>query len=97
MIKQKATFEKICDLKTEGSLYFPREDNSGVFHCVSSSGEVFQFRDSLNEQIVPINGSINSICFKSSGYIYVTDLNQCNIFQTNILIRAISINRKYNS
>ena len=80
MIKQKATFEKICDLKTEGSLYFPREDNSGVFHCVSSSGEVFQFSDSSNEQIMSLNGNINGLCFDSNGYIYVTDLNQCAIF-----------------
>ena len=55
MVKQKATFEKICDLKTEGCLYFPREDSAGLFYCVSSNGEVFQFSDSSNEQIMSLN------------------------------------------
>ena len=41
MIKQKETFQKICDLKTESCLYFPREDNSGVIYCVSSEGNFF--------------------------------------------------------
>ena len=80
MVKQKATFEKICDLKTEGCLYFPREDNSGVFYCVSSGGEVFQFSDSSNEQLMSLNGMINGLCFDNNGYIYVTDLNQSAIF-----------------
>lgn len=80
IIKQKASFEKICDLKTEGCLYFPREDNSGAFYCVSSGGEVFLFSDSSNEQVMSLNGSINGLCFDNNGYIYVTDLNQCAIF-----------------
>jgi len=80
MVKQKATFEKICDLKTEGCLYFPREDSAGVFYCVSSNGEVFQFSDSSNEQIMTLNGMINGLCFDNNGFIYVTDLNQCAIF-----------------
>ena len=80
IVKQKATYEKICDLKTEGCLYFPREDSSGIFHCVSSGGEVFQFSDSSNEQIMSLNGMINGLCFDNNGYIYVTDLNQCAIF-----------------
>jgi sugar lactone lactonase YvrE len=80
IVKQKATYEKICDLKTEGCLYFPREDSSGIFHCVSSGGEVFQFSDSSNEQIMSLNGMINGLCFDNNGFIYVTDLNQCAIF-----------------
>jgi len=80
LVKQKAAFEKICDLKTEGILYFPREDNSGLFYCVSTSGEVFQFNDSSNEQVMSLNGMINGICFDNNGFIYVTDLNQSAIF-----------------
>lgn len=80
IIKQKATFEKVCDLNTDGCLYFPREDSSNTFYCVSSGGEVFSFSDSSNEQVMSLNGNINGLCFDNNGYIYVTDLNQCAIF-----------------
>lgn len=84
IIKQKANFEKICDLKTEGILYFPREDLNGMFHVVSSSGEIFQFNDSSNEQILSLNGTACAFCFDNNGIIYVSDLSTGSIMMKQI-------------
>ena len=80
IVKQKATYEKICEFKTAGCLYFPREDISGVLHVISSTGELFQFNDSTSEQILSLNGQPNGLCFDANGYVYVTDLNSNSIF-----------------
>lgn len=80
IVKQKATYEKICEFKTAGFLYFPREDINGILHVISSTGELFQFNDSTSEQIMSLNGQPNGLCFDSNGYVYVTDLNSNSIF-----------------
>ena len=74
IVKQKAQYEKICEFKTEGFLFFPREDVLGVFHVISSTGELFQFNESTSEQIMTLNGHANGLCFDSNGFVYVTDL-----------------------
>jgi len=79
IVKQKAQYEKICEFKTEGYLNFPREDISGIFHVISSAGEIFQFNESTSEHVMSINGIGNGICFDNNGYIYVSDLSSNSI------------------
>lgn len=69
----KAAPEKVCEFKSVG--IFPREDTTGVMHVVSPSGEIFQFTDSTSESIFQIEGEPNCICFDSSNYMYIADLN----------------------
>lgn len=80
IVKQKATYEKICEFKTEGNLYFPREDNNGALHVISSTGEVFQFNDSSSDQVMTLNGQPNGLCFDSTGIIYVSDIQSCALY-----------------
>ena len=103
VVKQKAVYEKVCEFKTTGYLYSPREDPSGLLHIISSTGEVFQFNDTTSEQIMSLNGQPSGICFDSNGYVYVADLQAGAIFfkapsqnETNSIIEHI-ISKEYDN
>lgn len=85
IVRQKAIYEKLCDFKTNGSLFFPREDVNGAMYVVSNTGEIFMFNEGSSDQVFTINNSVpTSICFDSYGTIYVTDLvNSCVYFKNN--------------
>ena len=79
IVKQKAAYEKVCEFKTTGFLYSPKEDNSGIMHIASSTGEIFQFNDSTSDQVLSLNGQPNSIAFDSNGIVYVSDLSSNSV------------------
>lgn len=84
IIRQKATYEKICDFKTNGYLYFPREDVNGVLYVISNSGEVFFFNEGTSEQVFSVNGQPNCMAFDTNNTIYVADsVNTCIFYRTN--------------
>ena len=84
VIKQKANYEKICDFKTNGLLYFPREDQNGVLYVISNSGEVFFFNEGTSEQVFSVNGQPNCMAFDTNNTIYVADnTNNCVFYKTN--------------
>jgi sugar lactone lactonase YvrE len=79
VVRQKMIYEKICDFKTNGSLFFPREDINGNMYVVANTGEVFTFNEGSSELIYSIpNGQPNGLCFDLNT-IYVTDLNSSSV------------------
>ena len=80
LVRQKAAHEKICEFKTSGNLYFPREDPNGTTYVISSTGELFQFNESTSQQVLSLSGQPNGLCFDNNGYVYVTDLGSNCIF-----------------
>lgn len=80
LIRQKANYEKICDFKTTGSLFFPRENVKGMMYVVSNTGEIFFFNEGTSEQVYSLNGVPNCICYDSSGSFYVAELENPAIF-----------------
>lgn len=89
IIRQKAIYEKICDFKTNGYLYFPREDQSGTLYVISQSGEVFFFNEGTSEQVFSVNGQPNCMAFDSNNTIYVADsTNGCVLYKTNSKIKS---------
>lgn len=81
IVKQKAIYDKICDFKTNGSLYFPREDINGTMYVVSQSGEVFYFNEGASEQLYNMNnGQPSCICFDAHGTFYITELSNGAIY-----------------
>ncbi len=84
VIRQKAIYEKICDFKTSGCLYFPREDINGTLYVISQSGELFFFNEGTSEQVLSINGQPNCMAFDSNNTIYVADFtNGCVFYKTS--------------
>ncbi len=84
IVKQKMIYEKICDFKTIGSLFFPKEDSLGNLYVCSNVGEVFQFGEGTSDLVFNIpNGQPNCVCFDNST-IYVADLNYNMIYFKNL-------------
>lgn len=80
IVRQKAIYEKVSDFKTNGSLYFPREDLNGTMYVVSQSGEIFFFNEGTSEQAYSLNGQPNCICFDAYGGIYVAEISNASIY-----------------
>ena len=80
VIRQKAIYEKICDFKTNGYLYFPREDQNGTLYVISQSGEVFFFNEGTSEQVFSVNGQPNCMAFDTNNTIYIADSTNCCVF-----------------
>lgn len=84
VIRQKAVYEKICDFKTSGILYFPREDSLGTLYVISQSGEVFFFNEGTSEQVFSVNGQPNCMAFDTNNTVYIADnTNKCVFYKTN--------------
>lgn len=80
IVRQKAMYEKICDFKTSGALFFPREDSNGTMYVVSQAGEIFCFNEGSSEQIFSMNGQPNCICFDSTGSLYIAEVSCAAVF-----------------
>ena len=63
-IRQKANYEKICEIKSQVNLFSPREDNNGNMFVASHAGEILSFNEGgVIEPFIPINGQPNSIFY----------------------------------
>ena len=83
IIRQKATFEKVCDFKIQEGKYLlcPREDiSNGTMYCPCTSGEIFSFNEGSSELISTIVGEPFTICFDMSNCIYIAEMNNGTIF-----------------
>jgi hypothetical protein len=80
VIRQRATYEKICDFKTNGSLHFPREDINGSLYVVSQSGEIFNFSEGTSDHLHTMNGQPSCICFDAYGGIYITETFSASLY-----------------
>jgi len=45
VVRQKAIYEKIIDMKSQINIFSPREDSQGNMYFCSHSGEVYTFSD----------------------------------------------------
>ncbi len=83
IIRQKATFEKVCDFKIQEGKYLlsPREDlSNGTMYCSCTSGEIFSFNEGSSELITTIVGEPFSISFDMSNCIYISEMNSGTIY-----------------
>lgn len=85
VIKQKASYEKICDIKIspEATLFFPREDSEGKLYVVSDEGEIFYFYEGSYEQLYTTTGTPSCICFDNQGCFYVAENTNNSIYYKN--------------
>jgi hypothetical protein len=60
-IRQKANYEKICEIKSQVNLYSPKEDMNGNMFVASHAGEILSFNEGgVIEPYLPIPGQPNS-------------------------------------
>lgn len=79
IVKQKVLYEKICDYKTDGILFFPKEDNNGVLYAVCSTGEILLSSEGSCENVLNINGQPSCIVFDAFNSMYISDNNNCGV------------------
>jgi len=82
IVRHKPNYEKLCELKTEGSIHFPREDNNGNLFVTCQSGEIYQFNhEGMSDPILTMNNCFPScICFDSTGTLYVGESSNNAIY-----------------
>ena len=85
IIRQKATYEKICEFKTNGTLSFPREDSNGMLYVVSNTGEIYNFtHEGTSEQTFSLSsGQPCCICFDNYGSLYVAETINNSVLYKN--------------
>lgn len=60
IVRQKASIEKVCEIRTPVSLYSPREDSQGNMYVCSHAGEILKFSDNGDIQVfLTIGGQPN--------------------------------------